>query len=48
LEKRPLFIPSYNPEQEQEKEFDPDADVTKMSLPQQLAWNKKKIQFLAE
>ena len=46
MDKRPLFKkPTIIVKEE---EFDPDADVSKMTLPQQLAWNKKKIEFLTK
>ena len=30
---------------EAKPDFDPNADPSKMSLPEQLAWNKKKIEY---
>ena len=30
---------------ETKPDFDPNADPSKMSLPEQLAWNKKKIEY---
>ena len=31
------------PAKKKEPEFDPNADLSKMSLPEQLAWNKMKM-----
>lgn len=35
-------------EKKGEDDFDPNADITKMSLPEQLQWNKKKMEWNAK
>jgi len=35
-------------EPKKDGEFDPNADLSKMSLPEQLQWNKKKMAWRAE